>query len=283
MLFLITGSSGFVGSELLNILSKQHQCLGVGGSLDFPVTDQKSVEEVINREKPDVIVHLAGINNLSYCEENPREAFRVNALGTRNVAQAAAKTGTRMVYISSDLVFSGNKGKGYYEFDYPDPNSVYGWSKWWGEYYIVNILSEYYILRVPLLFGLNKNKDESIVPHALKKAEIGEEIKINYNRVTNPTWTTHLAEVINDLTNTLSFGTYHVGSTGFVSVPYFISLLLEKRGLDPNLVDFGGLEGVKPVDQGGYNVIQSAVLPYMRDVRNLPGWREALETCMGMQ
>ncbi len=282
---LITGSTGLLGTEMLKVLSQRYQCRGVGGRIDFPVTEKKKTEEIITYEKPDVIVHLAGCKDLAFCDENPKEAFRVNAIGTRDVAYAAAKIGAQLVYISSDFVFSGKKGEGYYEFDCPDPASVYGWSKWWGEYYITNILEDYYIIRVPFLFGLNGSGRDDIISRALKRAEAGEKIHIDLNMVTNPTWATHVAGVVSDLISTSKFGTYHVGSTGFATIPQFLSAVLKEWGFDPGLVchnnacDNHHTNDKEITRHPSYNVIQSAALPYIPEVRALPGWREALEEC----
>lgn len=275
MKVLVTGSTGLLGTEMLNVLSRRFDCRGLGGRVDFPVTEKEKVEEIIVSEQPDIIVHTAGCRDFLLCDENPREAFRVNALGTRNVTLAAEKAGAGMVYISSDLVFSGEKGEGYYEFDCPDPASVYGWSKWWGEYYVMNVLEKYYILRVPLLFGQPDSGKDNILNRILEQAGEGEEILLNSGVVTNPTWTVHVADVVSDLIDTGNYGTYHAGSTGFASMPQFAAAILEKRGLDPGLVREGD-DNKYP----SYNVIQSAVLPYMPEIRTLPGWREALEECI---
>lgn len=278
----ITGSTGFLGTEMLNVLSENHNCRALGGRDDFPVTDKQMVEDIIMHEKPDIIVHNAGCKEFAICDGNPKLAFKVNAIGTRDVAYAAAKAGAAMVYISSDCVFSGNKGEGYYEFDNPDPASVYGWSKWWGEYYVTNILQRYYILRVPLLFGLNGAGKENILTRILRQAEEGEKIHIDSNVVTNPTWSAHVAGVVSDLISTSNYGTYHVGSTGFATLPQFVSAILEKRGYDPDSVHTSPAENgrKKKNSYPPYNVIQSAALPYIPAVRSLPGWREALDDCL---
>lgn len=260
----------------MRVLSVNNNCRGLGGRNDFPVTEKEKVAEIIGAFKPEIIIHLAGCRDEKYCEDNPREAFKVNALGTRNVAQAAAQNGAKVVYISSDLVFSGTKGEGYYEFDSPDPNSVYGWSKCWAEHYIRNILEKYYILRVPPLFGYNGCGRENILTTIWRMAAKGEQIYIDPGRFTNPTWSFHVAEIVNFLIITDSYGTYHVGNTGYASHYQFAAAVLEEGGLDIGLLHETGTKRIAPLN----NVIQSAILPYMTGAKSLPCWRDALVECL---
>lgn len=274
---LVTGSSGFLGSEMMKVLSANNNCRGLGGRFDFPVTSQEKVAEIIGDMKPQVIIHLAGYRDEKFCEENPREAFKVNALGTRNVAMAAARNGARLVYISTDLVFSGTKREGYYEFDFPKPNCAYGWTKYWGEHYIRNNLEEYYILRVPPLFGHNESARENILTPIWRMAARGEQIYVSPGRFTNPTWSIHVSEIVNFLIGTDNYGTYHVGSTGYASRYQFAAAVLEAGGLDTGLLHeaTGKRQSLPP-----NNVIRSAILPYMVGVKSIPCWRDALKECL---
>lgn len=276
---LVTGSNGLLGYEMMKMLSVNNNCRGLEGRKDFPVTEKEKVAEIIEAFKPEIIIHIDGCKDEKYCEDNPREAFRVNALGTRNVALAAAQNGVKMMYISSDLVFSGTKGEGYYEFDFPDPGCVYGLTNYWAEYYIRDILEEYYILRVPPLFGCRDCGRENILTSIWKMAVRGEQIYIDSGRFINPTWSFNVAEIANFLIITNSYGTYHVGNTGYASHYQFAAAVLEEGGLDIGLLHEDGTNrGGAPLN----NVIQSAILPYMAGAKSLPCWRDALIECLAL-
>lgn len=153
-----------------------------------------------------------------------------------------------------------------------------GWSKLWGEYYVKEFIKKHFIIRMPLLYNFRELKGQNYIISALERARAGQEVFVSDIQVTNPTWTRHLAEVICDLLSTDNYGIYHVGSTGFTYLPQFISAVLETEGLDPALVK---TDDIKAKDNccPRNSVIQSAALPYMKEVRVIPGWREALNEC----
>lgn len=274
MRILITGCSGLFGEDLQKILGGRHISRGMRGRTDFPLTDSSRIMEIVAGEEPDLIVHSAACRDIDFCEKNPKDAFQVNSLGTRNVVMAAARVGAKFVYISSDLVFSGKKRRAYYEFERPDPDSIYGWSKWWGEYYVQQVIREHIIVRVPLLFGLGGCRESNLIMQAVDQTRNGEKIYAHTERITNPTWTVHAAEVISDLIAAEMYGTFHVGNTGLASTYQLLTAVLEEEGLDP-----GAIVPVEP-GESRYNIIQSAALPYSPGIRPLPNWRDALKICM---
>ncbi len=278
---LITGSSGFLGSDMLHTLSKSFQCRGIEDA-DLPLTDKEKVMEIIVGENPDIIIHAAGCDDILFCEDNPQEAFRINALGTRNIALATAEVKAQLVYMSTGRVFSGKKGAAYYEFDRPDPACVYGLTKSWGEYYVSKILDDYFIIRVPLLFGLNHTGKDNILKDLLQRASDGEEIRVLQDQIINPTWARHVSHVTRDLIATESFGIYHVGNTGAASLQQFYKAVLEEDGLNSEMivVESAHDDGTSPLC---YNVLQSASLPYLPAVKKLPDWRGALSECFNIE
>jgi len=131
MRIAITGSKGQLGSALQRVLVADELLL-----LDLPehdLTDLAATLGAIAAFQPEVIIHTAALTDVDGCERNPELAYRVNVLGTRNVAVAAQQCGASLVYISTDYVFDGTKGAPYWEYDDPHPLSVYGRTKWLGE------------------------------------------------------------------------------------------------------------------------------------------------------
>ncbi|QIB27591.1 SDR family oxidoreductase [Caloranaerobacter azorensis] len=128
MKILITGADGMLGSDLQKVLKKNHEL--ILGTIDiFDITDIDATINFIKINKPDLVIHAAAYTDVDGCESNIDQAYRVNALGTRNIAVGCNYTDTAMVYISTDYVFDGQKGNGYIEFDATNPLSVYGKSK----------------------------------------------------------------------------------------------------------------------------------------------------------
>jgi dTDP-4-dehydrorhamnose reductase len=149
---MITGGSGFVGSNLARYFTSKKKItisyfqssipknlLGMTDSVYLDIRDVDEVLNVIEKRMPKIVIHVAGNKNVSYCEKYPEEAYQTNALGTKNIATACRKFDARMIYISTDLVFSCTDGF-YKENDQPNPSLVYGKTKLQGEEFVLNEL-----------------------------------------------------------------------------------------------------------------------------------------------
>jgi len=156
---LITGAAGFIGRHLVDALSGRYRLalFDLKPKADGPiealdVTQANAVRDVVHRFRPGVVIHLAGIKNLNYCESHLQEAFLVNTESTRFLADAAVEVGAHMVFISSDYVFDGERGN-YRETDIPSPATIYGKNKFEAEKYIAQTCSHYTILRSSAVYG----------------------------------------------------------------------------------------------------------------------------------
>lgn len=275
MKIYFTNPNGLMEAELIDLLNEENYCSG--SQSDNYSEDSKGITEVIRNENPDVIVHSAEIKNMLTCEDQPREAFKINSFLTRDLAQVAQELDSTMVYISSFHVFSGKKGQAYYEFDRPDPETVYGWSKLWGEYYVSSLQNKFFIIRLPFIFGVsNSEKTSSFNELPLNKL-IHEKDSTGFctDIISNPTWAVHAAKVIKELINSRNYGTYHVGGTGAVSIGQFARSVLSEsktRVLDVKCFQEEGIF---------YKVMQSAYLPYRSSlIRHITNWRDALKECI---
>lgn len=213
MKILVTGSNGMLGSDIVKIFEKDHEVFGVTKQ-DFDITDINASIEYIKNIKPDVIIHCAAYTNVDGCESNIDIAYTVNALGTRNIAITCNEVNASMVYISSDYVYDGNKNSPYYEYDIPNPMSVYGKSKLEGENFVKSLCKKHYIVRTSWLFGKNGN---NFIKTMLNLAKDKKIISVVNDQVGSPTYTEDLAKALLQLISKPAYGTYHITNEDFCS------------------------------------------------------------------
>lgn len=189
---LVTGGYGQLGTALKEVLVKEETLLTDTDNMD--ITDSGQVEKIFNDFNPEWLVHSAACTNVDGCEESPELAEKVNHLGTKILAEQCQKSGVKMIYISTDYVFDGNKGSLYIEEDQPNPQSVYGVTKLAGEEEVEK-LNDYYILRTSWVYGEGHN----FVRTMLKLSEKMEEIKVVNDQFGRPTYALDLAKAIYDV------------------------------------------------------------------------------------
>ena len=272
MKILVTGVTGQLGYDVCRELEKRGiEHLGVS-SKDFDITDFDMTMRYIKNYKPDAIIHCSAWTAVDKAEENIETATRVNADGTRNIAMACRSTGSKMMYISTDYVFPGD-GNDYYEVDdATGPIGVYGESKLKGETAVRELLSEYFIVRISWVFGINGN---NFVKTMLRLAETRDTINVVCDQIGSPTYTADLAILLCDMINTNKYGVYHATNEGICSWAEFANAIFKIAGkkvtVNPILsVDYptaarrplNSRLSKKSLDENGF--------------KRLPLWRDAL-------
>jgi len=225
MRIVVTGSAGQLGQALQQPLSA-HQLL----LIDLPeldVTNYRQIREAIVGFRPDVVVHAAAFTNVDQCELQPETAYRVNALGTQNVALASQDCDAAMLYVSTDYVFDGNKGEPYWEWDAPNPQSIYARSKLAGEYYTSSLLTRFYIVRTAWLYS---RTGSNFVTRVLEMADQRPDLHYVTDEVGSPTYAPHLAAAIAELIAHPLYGVYHFTNTGVCSRYEWAKAVLEMAG-----------------------------------------------------
>lgn len=208
MKLLVTGAQGQLGREVEKQGCQHELILTDVHSLD--ISNNKAVRDCLQAVKPDAVIHCAAYTNVDGAESDEDNAFRVNVVGTQNIAAGCLDIGARMVYISTDYVFDGTKKTPYREFDMPNPQTVYGRTKWQGEEMVRQILGRHYILRTAWLYGDGNN----FVKTMLKLAREGHPLRIVCDQIGSPTSTKDLTATIFALLNSDSYGTYHASCQG---------------------------------------------------------------------
>jgi len=229
---LVTGAGGMLGREVVSVLSRRgHEVVGLSHR-ELEVTDRDEVWRAMRRWRPDAVVHCAAMTDVDGCEIDPQRAFLVNALGTAHVAAASNAVGAKLVYISTDFVFDGEKEEGYDEFDEPRPINEYGRSKLWGERFVQSLCPRHVIVRTAWLFGFGRRNFVSAIAERLEKEGKAKAVT---DQVGSPTFTRDLALAICDLLEAETFGLFHVVNSGRASRFQLARLVAEVLGLDPNV------------------------------------------------
>jgi len=154
--------------------------------LDIVEVDQ--VNDFIDGHRPETVFLTSALTSTEYCESHPKEAWEINAEGTLNVAQACKRTGSHLIYVSSDYVFGGGKGEPYFEFDTPDPLSIYASTKLEGERLTLDSSHENLVCRVSMLYGWNEVEERlNFVTWVIRSLEAGKEVRLLTDQRTSPT------------------------------------------------------------------------------------------------
>lgn len=214
---LITGAFGLLGAHLTEALGACHELVltdVVGDAYPLDVTDAHAVRRLLANARPELVVHAAAYTDVDACERDRYRAFKVNAIGTWNVAMACRDAGSAMLYVSTDYVFGGEKGEPYTEYDAPNPLSAYGASKLAGEQYVRALVNEHYIVRTAWLYG---EKGKCFPKTILQLSDARKEIAVVSDQVGSPTYARDLAEAIRELIGSPLYGTYHITNEGACS------------------------------------------------------------------
>jgi dTDP-4-dehydrorhamnose reductase (EC 1.1.1.133) len=230
MKVLITGGGGQLGCDLEKELAGPggHEVICLGRDR-LDVTRAEQVREAVEAVRPEVVVHAAANTNVDRCELEPDGAYLVNALGTRNVAVAAARVKARLVYISTDYVFDGHKKEPYTEFDIPAPLSVYGKSKLAGEKYAA-AFSDRFFIRAHLL-AVRTGAAITSSKQCLSWPQRSRRLAVVDDQVGTPTFTEDLARCIGVLIQTELYGIYHASNSGACSWFDFARAIFRLAGL----------------------------------------------------
>ncbi len=242
------------------------------------ITDFGAIRDAVRDVRPDLVLHPAAYTNVDGCERDPDTAYKVNALGTWNVAAAAEEGGAALVAISTDFVFDGEKGTPYTEFDAPNPLSHYGASKLAGENLARQACRRTYIVRTSWLYGVHgKNFPYTICNLAKTKPEL----PIVGDQIGTPMYTVDLVNAILTIVQTPLYGVYHASNTGETSWADFARAILQKTGQDHVPVrDISSDEYARmfgsPTKRPRYSVMRHYALELQgRDT--LRPWQDALD------
>ena len=231
MKLLITGATGQLGTDLVLSAQKSgHQVIATIHA-DLDITDKSQVDRVVGEAKADAIIHAAAWTAVDACESDPQRAMSVNRNGTANIVSAARKSGSRVIYISTDYVFDGTKPTPYIESDLPNPQSVYGASKLAGEQQLDLTTDE--IVRISWVCG---EHGANMVKTILRLAATNPTLTFVDDQIGSPTFTSDAAPMIIEMATAGLAGIWHVTNQGSTSWFGFARDVLTCAGLDADRV-----------------------------------------------
>jgi dTDP-4-dehydrorhamnose reductase len=224
---LITGVKGQLGTALNDALA-DHELTGI----DLPevdITDRQAIGEAVRQAGAELVIHTAAYTDVEGCARDPNLAYRVNGLGTQNVALACRQVGAALVHISTNEVFGGKRRDGYEEWMPIDPINPYARSKAAAEAHVRALLTKAYVVRIAWAYAPGgRNFVHAILRHARKHGHV----RVVTDEIGNPTYMKDVARAIRKLIATEQYGTYHFVNSGACSRWAFANEILRLAGLD---------------------------------------------------
>lgn len=243
MKFLVTGSAGLVGSQVVKdlIKSKHHvySCYHDakphdGIPIHLELTNDEDVTKVVEEVKPDVMIHLAAMTNVDLCEKEKDLALQINAKATKVLSRKAAQHDSFFLYVSTDYVFDGENGMKI-ESDIPNPVDYYGYSKYQGELAVQDMASSWCIARTSTPFGIHGTK-KSFPSFVIENLKEKKEISVVTDQFTSPTYVPNLSQMLIEISTRQILGVIHLAGATRISRYDMAVLVAEKTGLDKNLL-----------------------------------------------
>lgn len=276
MRIVVIGSSGALGKELLGLLS--YGSIGLSHS-DLDVTDRDAILPTVRALQPDWIINTAAFHRVDECEIDATKAFAVNAIGAGQVAEAAARIGAGIVYISTDHVFSGAHrppAMPYLESDVPDPVNTYAIAKCAGECLVRQRNPRHLIVRTGGLYGWHlSRKGWSFPDMMIRKALAGEPLHVVGDQVLSPTFTLHLARTIVALIDANATGLFHLTNSGECSWYELARRTLELAGIKASIAPIETAASLGSARRPRYSALASTRLAGL-GIRPLPCWHDAI-------
>jgi len=240
MKVLVTGAGGLLGSKIVE-LAKDYTVYKTHVSHPFfqdsirmDITNEKEVRQVFSQVMPNVVIHTAAETNVDKCEDRREHAWKINADGTRILAEACNKANAKMMYVSTDYVFDGEKGL-YAEEDEPNPVNYYGLTKLMGERNVEKLCESFAILRTSVLYGTHPEKP-NFVKWVIAALVRGKPLTVVEDHYNSPTLADNLAEAVIEAVESRVGGVYHAAGSERISRYDLALKVAETFNFDATLV-----------------------------------------------
>lgn len=278
---LVTGCNGQLGRAIQKEYAGEVEfvltdVVDGDGYVSLDITKIDDVTDLVKKEKPDVIINCAAHTNVDKCEEQWDLAFRINAIGPRNLAIAAKAVDAKLVHVSTDYVFPGTSPEALKEIDPVGPKSAYGKTKLEGENFVKQFGDKYFILRTAWLYGDGHN----FVKTMLKLSETHDELSVVCDQIGSPTSASELARMIHYLEPTDNYGIFHATCEGQTSWADFTEEIFRLAGkkVKVNHVTSAQYKEMNPAsaDRPAFSVLENYMIKQTSDFM-MADWHDAIK------
>lgn len=273
MKILITGAKGQLAREFQQFLKDYHYHVTALDKESLDITDPDSVKKAFNQHNPDIVLNCAAYNFVDKAEEDFDTAYKVNALGVRNLTFACKKNNTLLVHYGSDYIFDGEKEDFYTEEDEPNPINSYGKTKFLGEAFLREETDNFLLFRVSWVFGEGKNNFLYKLTEWAKKNRV---LKIVYDQVSIPTYTKDIVSLTMLSVNKGLRGVYHLTNGGYASRYEVAHYFIERLGLDNLILPVSSDYFHSPAKRPFFSAMSNLKLSKELDV-TIPDWKISIE------
>lgn len=269
---MITGSHGQLGRALNKIYENHSEYVCVNtdvGELD--ITDIDAVNQFVSEIRPYAIINCAAHTNVNGCETDIDNAYRINAVGPRNLAIAAERCHAKLMHISTDYVFDGNGTRPYRETDPTGPQGAYGRTKLAGEMFVKEFSDRHFILRTAWLYGDGKN----FVKTMLRLSETNDKVRVVRDQVGSPTSAAQLASAVAYLLPTENYGLFHATCEGDCSWAQFTEEIFRLAGKKTAVEAITSEEYGAAVKRPAYSILDNYMFRMTTDFK-FADWHDAI-------
>jgi len=270
---LLSGSGGQLGLELSELLPRRGHEVVAFSREELDVADFEAVRLALQEHSPDIVLNAAAYTNVDGCETEADLAYRVNALGPRNLAQLCYARGCDLLHVSTNYVFDGASERPYEPFDTPNPISAYGRTKLAGEEYVRQLTNRWYVVRSAGVYGRGHNFVRTMLRLGVER----DVLKVKVDEFISPTYAVDLAQGIAEVIEAGHYGLYHLTNAGSCSWYEFAKAIFELTGVGVEVVPVPSSEYPLPAARPANGVLSALGSPELRH------WREALEDNLGRE
>lgn len=269
---LVTGCNGQLGRAINKEYENEDVELINTDVAELDITDIKAVMDFVSEKKPDVIINCAAHTNVNLCESQWDLAYKINAIGPRNLSIAATSVGAKMIHVSTDYVFDGSASEPYDEFSPVAPLGAYGKTKLEGENFVKQFADKFFIVRTAWLYGDGKNFVKTMLSIGKEKGEVG----VVADQVGSPTSAKELAKAIHVLEPTDNYGVFHGTCEGYCSWADFAEKIFEYAGMEVKVNHLTTEEYPTPAKRPAYSVLNNYMLSLTTNFK-FAKWEDALK------
>ena len=274
MKILLTGANGQLAGEFQRLLEHYpHEVAALDRAM-LDISNDDHVEQAFIAHTPDIVFNCAAYNLVDRAEQEYESAFRVNAMGVRNLARASKKMDSLLVHFSSDYVFDGTKEDFYSEEDITNPLNKYGESKLSGELFLKEETDNFLLFRVSWVFGAGQ---QNFLYKLLEWAKQKKLLKVVCDQISVPTCTRDIAHLTMFAINKGLRGVYHLTNSGYASRYEVARFFLEKTGMDNLVLPVRSDAFPSPAKRPYFSAMSNIKLSRALDVQ-IPDWRIGIES-----